>query len=33
MNIATPDAESFRQSEAQVSASLARAVARGSRAM
>jgi hypothetical protein len=33
MNISTPDAESFRRSEAQVSASLARAVARGSRAM
>jgi hypothetical protein len=33
MNISTPDAESFRQGEAQVSAALARAVARGSRAM
>jgi hypothetical protein len=33
MNIATPDAESFQRSEAQVSAALARAVARGSRAM
>jgi phage-related minor tail protein len=33
MNIATPDAESFRRSEAQVSAALARAVARGQRGM
>ncbi len=33
MNISTPDAESFRRSEAQVSASLARAVARGQRAL
>jgi hypothetical protein len=33
MNVTTPDAESFRRSEAQVSAALARAVARGSRAM
>ncbi|MGQ4272466.1 phage tail tape measure protein [Terrihabitans sp. B22-R8] len=33
VNIATPDAESFRRSEAQVSAALARAVARGRRAM
>jgi hypothetical protein len=33
MNISTPDAESFKRSEAQVSASLARAVARGNRAM
>jgi hypothetical protein len=32
MNISTPDAASFRQSEAQVSAALARAVARGARA-
>ncbi len=31
VNIATPDAESFRRSEAQVSAALARAVARGQR--
>jgi phage-related minor tail protein len=31
INIATPDAESFRRSEAQVSATLARAVARGQR--
>jgi phage-related minor tail protein len=31
VNIATPDAESFRRSEAQVSAALARAVARGRR--
>jgi hypothetical protein len=31
MNIATPDAESFVRSEAQVSAALARAVARGAR--
>ncbi len=32
MNISTPDAASFRQSEAQVAAALARAVARGARA-
>jgi len=31
VNISTPDAESFRKSEAQVSAALARAVARGRR--
>ncbi|HEY8382736.1 MAG TPA: phage tail tape measure protein [Microvirga sp.] len=33
VSIATPDAESFRRSEAQVSAALARAVARGQRGM
>ncbi len=33
MQIQTPDAESFRRSEAQVSASLARAVARGQRSL
>lgn len=33
VNIATPDADSFRRSEAQVSASLARAVARGQRGL
>lgn len=33
MNVSTPDAESFRRGEAQVSAALARAVARGNRAM
>ena len=33
VNIATPDIESFRRSEAQVSASLARAVARGRRGL
>jgi len=33
VNIATPDAASFRQSEAQVSAALARAVARGRRGL
>jgi phage-related minor tail protein len=33
VNIATQDAESFRRSEAQVSATLARAVARGQRGM
>ncbi|MGL4239806.1 MAG: hypothetical protein ACRCTI_01710 [Beijerinckiaceae bacterium] len=33
MNVSTPDADSFRRGEAQVSAALARAVARGSRAM
>ncbi|TXN19956.1 phage tail tape measure protein, partial [Methylobacterium sp. WL19] len=32
VHIATPDAESFRRSEAQVAAALARAVARGRRA-
>ncbi|WP_372426716.1 phage tail tape measure protein [Salinarimonas chemoclinalis] len=32
VNVRTPDAESFRRSEAQVSAALARAVARGRRA-
>lgn len=32
-NVSTPDAGSFRKSEAQVSAMLARAVARGSKAM
>lgn len=32
-NVSTPDATSFRKSEAQVSAMLARIVARGSRAM
>jgi len=32
VNVATPDAESFRRSEAQVAAALARAVARGGRA-
>ena len=32
VNIATPDAEGFRRSEAQVAAALARAVARGHRA-
>jgi phage-related minor tail protein len=32
INISTPDAESFRRSEAQVSAALARVVARGQRA-
>ena len=32
VNIATPDAQSFRRSQAQVSATLARAVARGRRA-
>jgi hypothetical protein len=31
MNVSTPDADSFRQSEAQVSAALARAVQRGDR--
>jgi hypothetical protein len=31
MNVSTPDANSFRQSEAQVSAALARAVQRGDR--
>jgi phage-related minor tail protein len=33
VNISTPDADSFRRSEAQVTASLARAVLRGQRAM
>lgn len=33
VNIATPDPESFRRSEAQVSAALARAVARGNRSL
>ena len=33
VNITTPDADSFRRSEAQVSAALARAVARGQRGM
>jgi hypothetical protein len=33
MNVTTPDAESFRRGEAQVSAALARAAARGARAM
>ncbi len=33
VTISTPDAESFRRSEAQVSAALARAVARGQRAL
>jgi hypothetical protein len=33
VNISTPDAESFRRSETQVSAALARAVARGQRGM
>jgi hypothetical protein len=33
MNVSTPDAESFQRGEAQVSAALARAVARGGRAM
>ncbi|KAA2237245.1 phage tail tape measure protein [Salinarimonas soli] len=33
VQITTPDAASFKRSEAQVSASLARAVARGARAM
>ncbi len=33
VQITTPDAASFKRSEAQVSASLARAVARGTRAM
>src|SRR4029079_15393653 len=31
LNVTTPDADSFRQSEAQVTAMLARAVARGRR--
>ena len=33
VNIATPDADSFRRSEAQVAAALARAVARGRRGL
>ena len=33
VHIATPDADSFRRSEAQVSAALARAVARGRRGL
>src|SRR5215207_3857441 len=33
VNIATPDADSFRRSEAQVAAALARAVARGQRGL
>lgn len=33
VNIATPDAQSFKRSEAQVSAALARAVARGQRGL
>ena len=33
VNIATPDAQSFRRSEAQISAALARAVARGQRSL
>ena len=33
VNVTTPDADSFRRSEAQVSAALARAVARGQRAL
>lgn len=33
MTVATPDADSFRRSEAQVSAALARAVARGQRSL
>jgi len=33
VQITTPDAESFRRSEAQVSAAIARAVARGNRAL
>jgi hypothetical protein len=33
VNIATPDAESFRRSQAQVAAGLARAVSRGQRAL
>lgn len=33
VNISTPDADSFRRSEAQVAAALARAVARGSRGL
>lgn len=33
VQVSTPDAESFRRSEAQISAAIARAVARGSRAL
>jgi hypothetical protein len=33
VQVSTPDADSFRRSEAQVSAAIARAVARGSRAL
>jgi phage-related minor tail protein len=33
VQVSTPDAESFRRSEAQVSAAIARAVARGRRAL
>lgn len=33
VQVSTPDAESFRRSEAQVSAAIARAVARGNRAL
>jgi phage-related minor tail protein len=33
MHVSTPDAESFRRSEAQLGAALARAVSRGSRAL
>lgn len=33
VNVTTPDADSFRRSEAQVSAAVARAVARGQRAL
>lgn len=33
VQVSTPDAESFRRSEAQVAAAIARAVARGSRAL
>lgn len=33
VQVSTPDAESFRRSEAQLSAAIARAVARGSRAL
>jgi phage-related minor tail protein len=33
VQVATPDADSFRRSEAQISAAIARAVARGSRAL
>lgn len=33
VQVSTPDADSFRRSEAQVSAAIARAVARGNRAL
>ncbi len=33
MHVSTPDADSFRRSEAQVTAALARAVMRGQRGM